>query len=125
VLSAIVLVAINPARQFKLARDSQRMSNVVAILNAVSQNIAENKGVFNCVNVLPLAATVISDAGLDIASCVIPTYISSLPFDPSAPGAHYTDTTDYNTAYTIEQDALGRVTVSSVGEITPVISVTR
>ena len=28
VLAAVVLVAVNPARQFKLARDSQRTSNV-------------------------------------------------------------------------------------------------
>ena len=47
VLAAVVLVAINPARQFKLARDSQRVSNITAILNAVGQNIAENRGLFN------------------------------------------------------------------------------
>ena len=48
VLAAVVLVAVNPARQFKLARDSQRVSNVTAILNAVGQDIAEHKGLFYC-----------------------------------------------------------------------------
>ncbi len=124
VLSAIVLVAINPARQFKLARDSQRMSNVTAILNAVGQNIAENKGVFDCTVAIPNTATVISKVTLDIASCLIPTYISSLPFDPNVTGAHYTDNTDYDTKYSISQDVEGRVTIDAAGELST-ISVTR
>src|SRR5438105_15427337 len=51
VLAAVVLVAVNPARQFKLARDSQRTSNVNALLNAVHQNMAEHKGSFVCAGV--------------------------------------------------------------------------
>lgn len=125
VLSAVVLVAINPARQFKIARDSQRVSNVTAILNAVGQNIAEHKGVFECVVALPNASTIISNSTLDIASCLVPNYISSLPFDPNINGAHYVDTSDYDTKYSIIADNQGRVTVSATGEITPNISVTR
>mgnify|MGYP001577336152 CR=1 FL=1 len=45
-LATIVLIAINPARQFAQARDSQRVSNLNAILNAVGQRIADNKGLF-------------------------------------------------------------------------------
>ena len=48
VLAAVVLVAINPARQFKLARDTQRVSNVNALLNSIRQNIDEHRGVFMC-----------------------------------------------------------------------------
>lgn len=132
VLSAVVLVAINPARQFKLARDSQRMSNVTAILNAVSQNMAEHKGLFDCSVALPSEVKVISNMpalapnnSLDIASCLVPTYISALPFDPSAHGAQYLASSDYHTAYSIIQDPEGRVTVIATGEITPTISVTR
>ncbi|MEK7463529.1 MAG: prepilin-type N-terminal cleavage/methylation domain-containing protein [Patescibacteria group bacterium] len=133
VLAAVVLVAINPARQFKLARDSQRMSNVTALLNAVSQNIAEHKGIFDCSVALPTTIKVISNmpalapnAIANIGPCLVPAYISALPFDPSVHGAQYTEiNTDYHTAYSIIQDAEGRVTVSAVGEITPIISVTR
>lgn len=130
VLAAVVLVAINPARQFELARDSQRISNVNALLNSISQNIAEHHGIFTCgttTTALPTAFTVIksSTGGFDLAPCVVPTYISSLPYDPSAPGAHYTSLTDYDTEYFVMQDAQGRVTASSTGEITPSISVTR
>ena len=132
VLAAVVLVAINPARQFKLARDSQRISNVNALLNSISQNIAEHHGSFVCgltVETLPSTPTIVKSAtstgGFDLASCVVPTYISVLPYDPSDPLAYYTSETDYNTRYVIYQDTEGRVTASSTGEITPSISVTR
>jgi len=44
VLLAIVLVAINPTRQFQQANDTQRRSDVNAILNAIHQYAADNKG---------------------------------------------------------------------------------
>ncbi len=44
VLLAIVLVAINPARQFAQANDTKRSSDVNAILNAMHQYAADNKG---------------------------------------------------------------------------------
>ncbi len=133
VLAAVVLVAVNPARQFKLARDSQRVSNVTAILNAVGQNIAEHRGLFNCGTTtlaIPSTTTLMTnDSGLtthfDIADCVVPNYISSLPFDPSKPGSSYIENGAYNTGYTIYQDSNGRVTISADGELTNPISVTR
>lgn len=129
VLAAVVLVAVNPGRQFKLARDAQRVSNVNALLNTIGQNIAEHHGIFTCgatTTTLPSTSTVVaSTGGFDIAPCVIPAYISSLPFDPSLPGSYFASTTDYNTGYYISQDVQGRVTASSTGEITPSISVTR
>ena|SRR5579864_6528246 len=130
ILAAIVLIAINPARQFKLARDSQRIANVNAILNAIGQNISENHGLFTCAasSSVPTTPTVIkSSGGYDIASCIVPTYISAMPFDPSVAGAHYTSNTDYDTEYKISEDSNSRITISATSEIsssTP-ISVTR
>src|SRR4030042_864409 len=46
ILAAVVLIAINPAKQFAQARNSQRTSNVNAILNAIGQRMTDNKGVF-------------------------------------------------------------------------------
>ena len=37
ILSSIVIIAVNPARQFAQARDTKRQSDVNAILNAVYQ----------------------------------------------------------------------------------------
>ena len=132
ILATVVLVAVNPARQFRLARDSQRVSNVNAILNSISQNISENRGVFHCGTTtiaLPAIPTVvksdISSGGFNLAECVVPTYLSALPYDPNSIGAYYNDINDYNTQYIIYQDSNGRVTASSTGEITSSISVTR
>jgi hypothetical protein len=103
-------------------------------LNAIHENIAEHRGVFTCgttTRQLPntptvvMSTTSISDYPGDIAPCVVPDYISSLPFDPSLFGAHYVSTTDYNTRYEIFVDKDGRLTASSTGELTPTISVTR
>lgn len=133
ILAAVVLVAVNPARQFKLARDSQRVSNVNAILNAIHQNMAEHRGSFTCggnIHDIPTASTSLkssitpNDPG-DIAPCVVPDYLSTLPYDPSAVGAYFDSITAYDTAYMMWRDANGRVTVSSSGELTPLIKVTR
>ena len=130
VLASVVLVAVNPTRQFKLARDSQRVSNVNSILNTIGQNMAEHRGIFTCNGTttpsIPTSSTTItSTGGFNLAPCVVPAYISSLPFDPSNSNAGYTSTSSYDTAYSISQDSDGRITVSAVGEITPYISVTR
>jgi prepilin-type N-terminal cleavage/methylation domain-containing protein len=133
VLAAVVLVAVNPARQFKLARDSQRTSNVNTLLNAIHQNMAEHRGLLICGTVtkeVPLIATVVKSNSVpnspgDIADCLVPNYVSSLPFDPSLTGAHFASTTDYDTGYEVFKDSNGRITASSTGELVPTISVTR
>ena len=130
ILAAVVLVAINPARQFKLARDSQRISNVNAILNAIGQNIAEHRGQFTCgatVTDIPTSETNIASAsGFDAAPCLSPDYLGTLPFDPSATGAHFTSAADYDTQYSVARDVNGRVTIKAPAtEIGAIISVTR
>ena len=134
ILAAIVLVAVNPARQFKLARDSQRTSNVTTLLNAIQQNMAEHRGILVCggvtkdiptvQRVVKSATTAPEDEG-DIADCLVPNYVSALPFDPSLTSSYFNNTTDYNTGYVIYRDSDGRITASSTGELSPSISVTR
>lgn len=132
VLAGVVIVALNPGRQFAQARNTQRSANVNAILNAVGQRMADNKGIFEtgcAAGAIPAASTKIAvGAGnYDIAPCLTPTYISSMPFDPSATGAHYTSNTDYDTGYFIIKDAVtGRISVSAPSaELSETISVTR
>jgi type IV pilus assembly protein PilA len=134
ILATIVLVAVNPARQFKLARDSQRTSNVNTLLNAIHQNMAEHKGVLVCNGItkdIPItprtvkSATTTPDNEGDIADCLVPDYVSALPFDPSMAGAHFTDSNDYNTGYQIFRDNNNRITASSTGELNGSIFVTR
>ncbi len=107
ILAAVVIVALNPARQFAQARNSQRQSNVTTILNAIGQNMVENKGTFTCGSVtVPATATNIgTGASLVDLSCLTPTYIpSSIPTDP-------TGGTAVDTQYTIAVDTNGRYTV--------------
>ena len=130
ILAGVVIIAINPARQFAQARDTQRTSNVRAILDAIGQRMADNRGVFElgcAAGAIPTASpATISNTGYDIAPCLTPTYIPVLPFDPSAAGAYWSSTAAYNTMYTVQKDAVtGRVTVTAVGEITNPISITR
>jgi len=121
VLFAIVLFAINPQRQFEAARDTQRRSDVNAILNAVYQYTADNKGA------LPPAITAvssdISNSGIDLCATLAPTYIAQIPTDPSA--GSYTSCAAYDTKYNILKTAANRVTVSATLELGGTFSVTR
>ncbi len=130
ILAGVVLVAINPARQFKIARDSQRTANVTAILNAIGQNMTDHGGTFTCEGVVPdisPSPTIMTSlGGFDISHCIVPDYLSTLPFDPSREGSYFLNETDYNTGYSIAKDVEGRITISAEGEIaTTSISVTR
>ena len=130
VLAGAVFIALNPARQFQQARDSERWSHVSAIVGAVTQNITENKGLWTCTNagattIPPTSTRMASSGGIDLCSCLVPAYTATLPFDPNS-GAHFTDCTDYDTGYSIMRStSTGRVTVTSTGEITSNISVTQ
>ena len=134
ILAAIVIIAINPARQFAQARNSQRTANVNAILNAIGQNLADNKGTFTCDedgdgdnDPIPAAATELGDGTYDIYDCVVPTYMPAIPFDPGnenvalAADAHFTSEADYETGYTVELED-GRVVVCAPGGLESAIS---
>lgn len=134
ILAAVVIVAINPARQFALARDTQRMSNVATILDAVNEYMTEHHGMFDCgpdiTNglSLPTSPQLINNGNqdADVAHCLVPKYIAAMPFDPLG-GGYYTSPTQYETHYYISQDSTGNghITVSAHGELTDPISVTR
>jgi type IV pilus assembly protein PilA len=142
ILAAIVIIAINPARQFAQARDTQRRSDVNAILNAVGQYIADNKGA------VPTGITsdgtdyTISSSGakhVDLCTYLVAntSYLSALPTDPNTvpyAGASKGDAVNkancgtYDTGYLISQDTAAngaRITVKATGEITNNISITR
>lgn len=138
VLLAITLIAINPARQFAQANNTQRQSDINTILNAVGQYLVDNKGNIAAMTTAGLTSTptnivdAVTDAtGVDICLLLVPDYIAAMPVDPQ--NGVWTDVagcTTYNTGYDISVSATNnRVTVTataeSVGGTTPVISVTR
>lgn len=127
-LLAIVLVAINPSRQFSQANNTQRRSDVSAILNAVHQYAADNAGDITALSIPGTAINIGSDTGggdLDICSDLVDTYIAEMPSDPTA--GSYTDCTTYDTGYTIlSSGSSGRITVAAPSaELSETISVTR
>src|SRR5438067_702815 len=92
VLMGIVLVAINPSRQFNQANDANRANSIRQILNSIGAYGADHKGALppaltngGALGAWPIAATEIGDAAgsANICSDIIPTYISALPEDPS------------------------------------------
>jgi len=46
ILAAVVIIALNPAKQLAEARDAQRRSDVLTILNALYQYSLDNQGAF-------------------------------------------------------------------------------
>ncbi len=127
ILLAITLIAINPARQFSQANNTKRRSDVTAILNAVNQYMADNKGA------VPAGITGVvqnvANTGANICAALVPTYIAALPRDPlTLAGAAVTNcAAAYDTNYTIVQDATTkRLTITAPGvELQDSISVTR
>jgi type IV pilus assembly protein PilA len=127
ILTTVVLVAVNPLRQFAQARNSERQGNVAAILNAITERIADNEGNFissstllvdSCHAYLPSTAQDIKASELDLRPCLVPMYLSELPYDPSA-GSNTCSSAEcsgkgetYDLQYTVQQDASSsRITV--------------
>jgi len=125
ILAGVVIVALNPARQFAQARNTQRWSNVNAVLNGVHQRMADNRGIWSstcgaATVTLPSATSSIGSSGTDLSACLVPTYIPLFPSDPSS------TTTPADVGYDILRDVNGRVTVFAPdAELGETISVTR
>lgn len=134
ILATIVLIAINPARQFAQANNTQRTSNVNAILNAVGQYIADNKGALpkgsetTPVEIGTTALEIAKTGGIDLCAALVPKYLPSLPVDPTVTTGAVTDCTlaTYETNYTISKDANSRITVAAPSaELSATVAVTR
>lgn len=132
ILLAIVLIAINPARQFAQANNTARRSDVNSLLNAIHQFAADNKGKLPTnMPAKGAAAENISSTAGDICADISPTYIAQLPTDPKLNIAAVGDcTAAYNTDYQVSVDSSGRVTVSApdaeaIGGVAVTIAVTR
>jgi prepilin-type N-terminal cleavage/methylation domain-containing protein len=129
VLAGVLVVALNPARQFAQARNAQRYNNVDTIMGSIINNMTDNRGLFTCAaGAMPATATVMaSGAGnYDIGPCLVPTYASQLPTDPSATGAQWTSSANYNTGYTVALGADGRITIAApAAELGETIDLTR
>ena len=132
VLAAIVIVAVNPARLFGKARDTERWTEVNGIANAITQYYADNAGVLptgipavggTAIEICATTGTACTDPTPDLydmtTTGVTPNYLPNVPVDPQV--------TSPNTGYTLIQASNNRVTVTatSTEQQTPDISVTQ
>jgi len=127
ILMGIVLIAINPARQFAQANNTTRTNSVTQILNAIGQYSADNKGQLPA-QITTTAQLIEKTGGADLCSVIVPNYMPSLPQDPSLNGgAQITDCSSaYISGFQISKDANGRVTVKAPSaELSASISATR
>jgi len=129
ILASAVLVAVNPLKQFAQARNAKRVSDVNAILNAISDRIADNGGVYdnsavtgtNCgPDILQIPHTMtMSNTGetdnVDVRPCLVPNYIPEMPVDPSAGSNSCKNDScapgTYKTGYTVSVTDSHRITV--------------
>ncbi|MEK7608209.1 MAG: prepilin-type N-terminal cleavage/methylation domain-containing protein [Patescibacteria group bacterium] len=129
VVVGIGLIAGNPGGQLAKARNSQRQFHLQAVMNGIRQKMADTSGgAFTCsAGAIPTTSTKMAVSSYNIAPCLIPTYVPTMPFDPSATGAHFSSTTDYDSGYNILRNAsTGQITVSAPSaELNQTISVTR
>jgi len=127
ILMGIVLIAINPARQFAQANNTDRSNAVTQILNAVGQYEADNHGGLpgtltkGMAAPLEIAGPAVAGTSVDLCTPLSSTtqYIPSFPVDPSIDngagmGASVTDCTKaYDSGYKVQVDANGRVTITA------------
>lgn len=114
ILAAIVIVAVNPAKQFGDSQNAQRWSDVRAILNAVHQYSIDNYGSYP--NDIPVGIDCLTGGfnvcqaemscdGVTIDDLIVDEkYLTNIPSDP-------TTATDQITGYLIMQNGNGRVSV--------------
>jgi type II secretory pathway pseudopilin PulG len=146
ILAAIVLVAVNPGRQFAQARNTQRQNDLLQITSAIYQFAAEHDGNLPGTDDDPTTqeiptctsgATDIGTSAINIGTAgyedggtaaggtdgvdepIVPTYIQAVPSDPSVGDAAVT-------TYTLCVDENGRlVATATQAELGATIVVTR
>lgn len=139
ILLAVTLIAINPARQFQQANDTQRKADVLAILNAINQFSVDEQGRLPGEGLGPLGGDMITSTPQNISSTqanlcafLVTRYMAALPVDPVLVVGNQTSIPDcgivggYDTGYVVSKSADGRIVVGAPeAQLAPLIEVTR
>jgi prepilin-type N-terminal cleavage/methylation domain-containing protein len=132
ILAAIVIIAINPTRQFGQATNAQRRSDVNTILNAVYQYAIDHNGQLTAE--IPSTLTEICKTGVASSTCTAEglinlgnitayeRYIVSMPIDANCPTGCSTNGTGYRIATTTNSRVIVDAPGAQLGET---ISVSR
>lgn len=124
ILMGIVLVAVNPGRQYQLARDAKRQADVNAILNALNQYQVDHDGRVTAIGTFstcPAMTNIGTGVGaLDLSTDLVASYIADVPIDPES------TCNAADTCYDVCVTGAGRVTVAAPNvETRTSVSVTR
>lgn len=132
ILAAVVIVAINPAKQLANTRDATRTADVHSILSAIHQYASDNEGIIpeSVSTTTQEICRTINTSCVDLSDLSVltdnQTYLVSMPQDPLCDkegGVCTENGTGYYISKTTEG---GRVTVSAVGaEVLDGIATTR
>ncbi len=125
ILAGIVILAINPSKQLKDARNVQRRADVNTILNAVYQYSVDNDGAIPAG--VTTSSTEICSTGAANCTSVVnlsvlttnETYLTAIPHDPNGSCAAN------GVCYEILKTANNRITVSAPDAEDATITVTR
>ena len=132
IMASVLTVIINPARQLAKARDTQRQTDLFAILAAVYQYSSEHSGALPDTDGdpetsnFPATPTCIGTGGgcFNLAGAgeagdeIVPVYMAAMPFDPK-----FGDASD--TMYLVYVDENNHLIASASGETRDDISYTR
>lgn len=88
ILTAVVLVTVNPGRQMAQAHDIQRRADVNTILAAITAWLADpaNDNQLSNLGIVTLCSAGVHNIGtddLDLAAKLVPSYLADIPIDPS------------------------------------------
>lgn len=113
ILFLVVITALQPGKNFAIARNTARETGVFAISQAITQNKLENGNVFDCPIALSASSTPIGsgESQADICDCLVPDRLAHLPKDP-IPAYYYNSCSDYSLGFAVSE-VDGRVTVSA------------
>lgn len=131
-MSTVLIVALNPQRQIAKARDTERETDLNAILLSVYQYQAEHSGTLPdtdgdpLTDNFPTALTCIGTDGgcFNLGSAgetdetIVPVYMAVIPQDPATGSGG-------NTGYSIYVDENNRLVASASGETKGAITITR
>lgn len=111
VLAVVVIANINPSKNLADARNAERESDVVVIMNSVHQFLLDTGSLPNGIPIVTMKEICKSGpTGLPCGNGVrldqlVGTYVAAVPQDPLAPK------TGTGTSYWIARDTLGRITI--------------
>jgi prepilin-type N-terminal cleavage/methylation domain-containing protein len=123
ILIGIVLVAVNPGKQYQQARDAKRQSDVNALLNALNQYQVDHDERLSDIGsfaVCPARSTIGTGADLDLTADLVASYMAEVPIDPE------TTCSPADTCYQVCLTEAGRISVfAPKTETRSEISITR